>query len=214
MASARTSKVGPRALLAGDGGLLTAAVFALVVWLPSLLWESMGAGIGIAGIVGTALAPLLAWRLHVRHVDGTATLGAILGFIAGVVVLFVALALGLPFGLDGTNIPGVVAVGVAVLAAAYLVAIVWLDVDALRDLSPQRRRHVWLDIFRLLATVVYVAFIVAVIVRATGASNVDQVQVLVVLVGPGALGAAAVMGADLMVRRGERRSHGHLVPGV
>jgi hypothetical protein len=214
MASARTFKVGPRTVQAGDGGLLTAAVFALVVWLPSLLWESMGAGIGIAGIVGTALAPLLAWRLHVRHADGTATLGAILGFIAGVVVLFVALALGLPFGLDGTNIPGVVVVGVAVLAAAYLVAIVWLDVDALRDLSPQRRTHVWLDILRLLATAVYVAFIVAVIVRATGASNVDQVQVLVVLVGPGALGAAAVMGADLMVRRGERRSHGRLVPGV
>jgi hypothetical protein len=107
-----------------------------------------------------------------------------------------------------------VVLGVAVLAAAYLVAIVWLDVDALRDLSPQRREHARLDIVRLLATAVYVAFIVGEIVWATGASNVDQVQVLVVLVGPGALGAAAVMGADLVVRRHEQRSRGHLVPGA
>jgi hypothetical protein len=56
MASARTFKVGPRALLAGDGGLLTSAVFAVTVGA-SLLWAS-GAGVGFAF---TALAPLLAW---------------------------------------------------------------------------------------------------------------------------------------------------------
>ena len=212
MASARTFKVGPRTVQAGDGGLLTAGAVGIVVGLDSLLGSAgMLAAVGFAIVL---LAPLLAWWLHGRHVYGTATLGAILGFVVGGVVLFAALALGLPFGLDGTNIPGVVVLGVAVLAAAYLIAIVWLDVDALRDLSPKRRTHVRLDIVRLLATAVYVAFIVGEIVWATGASNVDQVQVLVVLVGPGALGAAAVMGADLVVRRHEQRSHAHLVPGA
>jgi hypothetical protein len=209
MASARTFKLGPRALLAGDGGLLTTAVFAVVLGA-SLLWAS-GATIGFAV---TALAPLLAWWLHGRRVDGTATLGAILGFIAGGVVVFAALALGLPFGMSGTNIPGAVWVGVAVVAAAYLVAIVRLDVDALRDLSPQRRTHVWLDILRLLATVVYVAFIVGAIVWTRGSPDVDRVRSLADLLAPGALGAAAVMGADLMVRRHERRSHGRLISGV
>jgi hypothetical protein len=209
MASARTFKLGPRALLAGDGGLLTTAVFAVVLGA-SLLWAS-GATVGFAV---TALAPLLAWWLHGRHVDGTATLGAILGFIAGGVAVFAALALGLPFGQSGTNIPGAVWVGVAVVAAAYLVAIARLDVDALRDLSPQRRTHVWLDILRLLATVVYVAFIVGAIVWTRGSPNVDRVRSLADLLAPGALGAAAVMGADLMVRRHERRSHGRLISGV
>jgi hypothetical protein len=157
---------------------------------------------------------MLAWWLHGRHVDGTATLGATLGLIAGGVVLIVVLALGLPFGLSGTNIPGAVVIGMAVVAATYPVAIVWLDVDALRDLSPQRHVHVRLDILRLLATVVYVAFIVGWIVWARGASNVDQVQALLLPVGPGALGAAAVTGADMMVRRHEQRSRGQLVSGV
>ena len=64
----------------------------------------------------------------------------------------------------------------AVVVAAYLVVIVWLDVDALRDLSPQRREHVRLDIVRLLATVVYVAFVVGWIVWARGLTpDIDRV---------------------------------------
>jgi hypothetical protein len=219
MASARTVKVGPRALLAGDGGLLTAGLVGLVLGL-----DSLGAGLpAVLGFAVVLLAPLLAWGLHGRHVDGTATLGAILGFIAGVLVLIAGLALlgivtgvlGLEdvFGLSQGNLPVAL---VALVAVPYLAVTAWLVVDALRDFSPRRRRYVWLDILRLLATVAYVAFIVGVIVWTTGSPSplTDRVPVFLSLVGPGALGAAAVTVADLLVRRHEQRSHGNLVSGV
>ncbi len=199
--------MGPRALLAGDGGLLTAGLVGIVLGL-----DSLGAGMpAVVGFAAVLLGPLLAWYLHGRHVDGTAALGAVLGFIAGLVVLIAVLALAGILGLTQGNIPGAVWVEVVVVLAVYLAASVWLDVDALRDLSPQRRTHVRLDIVRLLATAGCVAFIVGEIVWATGSlsPDVDQVPVLLVLVGPGALGAAAAMGADLMVRRHEQRSQAH-----
>jgi hypothetical protein len=104
---------------------------------------------------------------------------------------------------------------VAVIAAASLALAAWLAVDAVRDLSPQRREHVRLDIVRLLATVAWVAFIVGWVVWARGLSpDADRVAALATLCGSGAMGAAAVTGADLLVRRRERRSHRHLVPGA
>ncbi len=103
---------------------------------------------------------------------------------------------------------------VAVVAASLAVA-VWLDVDALRDLSPHLRTHVRLDVLRLLATVAYVAFVVGWIVWARGLTpEQDRVRALTLLYEPGAIGAAAVMGADLLVRRHERRGHRHLVSGA
>ncbi len=209
MASARTFQVGPRALLAGDGGLLTAATVGIGVGLYAL-----GVGwLSPLGMVALLLTPPLAWYLHGRHVDATATLGAVLGGIVGAVVAFLAVnGLGSLFGMSQTNLPGPV---VAVVVAAYLAVAAWLAVDALRDLSPQRRTHVRLDIVRLLATVAYVAFVVGWIVWARGLSpDVDRVQALALLYEPGAMGAAAVTGADLLARRHERRSHGHLVSGA
>jgi hypothetical protein len=219
MASARTFKVGPRALLAGDGGLLTAGLVGFIMGLASL-----DAGLpAVFGLAVVLLGPLLAWLLRGRVVDGTATLGAVLGFIAGtVVVIAVLTALGLvtgvlglegTFGLSQDNLPVAL---VALVAVPYLAVAGLLDVDALRDLSRRRREHVWLDICRLLATVAYVALIVGVIVWTTGSPSplTDRVPVFFSLVGPGALGAAAATGADLLVRRHERRSRGHLVSGA
>lgn len=215
MASARTFKAGPRALLAGDGGLLAAAAFAVVVGLLALLMDAFdGSGpVGVLVVAVLLFAPLLAWWLHGHHVDVTATLGAILGFIAGAIVAFLAVAgisglLGLSQGhLSWASVAAVVAVSLAVA--------VWLDVDALRDLSPHLRTHVRLDVLRLLATVAYVAFVVGWIVWARGLTpEQDRVRALTLLYEPGAIGAAAVMGADLLVRRHERRGHRHLVSGA
>ena len=89
MATARTFKVGPRALLAGDGGLLMAGACAV---LAPLAFLNEGATIPLM-LVGL-LAPMLAWWVHGRLVDGTATLGAVLGVVAGAAIAVALLLLG------------------------------------------------------------------------------------------------------------------------
>ena len=141
------------------------------------------------------LGPLLAWRLHGRPLDGTATLGALLGFVIGVVIVVTIIPLFL-------------------VAVAFLGAIVWVDAEALRDLSPQRRAHLWLDITRLLATLVQAAYLVGVIVYARGTSDVDGVGFLLLLVAPATVGAAVVTVAGMLVRSSGQRSGGHLISGA
>jgi hypothetical protein len=212
MASARTFKAAPRTALAGDGGLLTAGAVGILLGL-NAIGVPMPAFVGVAALL---LAPLLAWYLHGRRVDGMATLGAVLGFIAGIVAVFAALGVGALFGMSNTHIPAAVWVGLGIVGAVFLVAIVWLDVDALRDLSSRRREHVWLDILRLLATVSYFAFVAGWTVWAAGSltPEVDRVPLLVVPIGPCVLGAAAGGIAELVVRRHEQRSRGHLASGA
>ena len=156
MASTRVEKARLHAPLAGDGALLTAAALRIVVGLDRLPGTGTPAWI-VAGMIGMAAAllePLIAWRVHGRRLDGTATLGAVLGLIAGAAT-------------------AVAIIPLLVVAVAFLAAIVWVDVDALRDLWPRRRAHLWLDILRQSATVVQVVCLVSVIVDATGASDVD-----------------------------------------
>jgi hypothetical protein len=212
MASVRTFKVGPRTVLASDGGLFAAGAVGIILGL-NAIGVPMPAFVGVAALL---LAPLLAWYLHGRHVDGMATVGAILGFVAGVGALFAALAVGALLGMSNAHIPAAVWVALGIVGAVYLVAIVWLDIDALRDLSSKRREHAWLDILRLLTTVAYIAFVAGWAIWAVGSltPDVDRVPLLVFPVGPGILGAAAVAIAELAVRRHEQRSHGHLASGA
>ena len=92
--------------------------------------------------------------------------------------------------------------------------VAWLDVDALRDLSPRRREHAWLDVARLVATVAIVAYLVGVYAWATASPEHDYVGAILSLMGCGIVGAAVVTVADVLVRSRERRSHGHLIPGA
>ena len=175
----RRLRVGPRTILAGDGGLLTAGALAaaagLVVALGSVL-HAPTVGVGVLGLAVVVCAPLAAWHLHGRRVDGSSTAGAVLGDIAGFASLWVVLPVG---GLLGHAAAGVVslaggsmswgqgagAVGI-VAAALFLAAAVWLDVGAARDLA-RARDHVWLDVARLAATAAYAAYVVGVIVLVT-----------------------------------------------
>jgi len=97
---------------------------------------------------------------------------------------------------------------------AYLAVAVWLDVDALRDLSAKRREHAWLDVARLVATVAGVAYLVGATVWATEHPEFDYIGALLSLGGCGIVGAAVVTVADMDVRHDEQRSHGPLVSGV
>ena len=177
---------------------MTAAALTVVAGLGILLGTgSHASNVAVMTCVAAAalLGPLLAWRLHRRPLDGTATLGALLGFFVGVVIVVTIIPLFL-------------------VAAAFLGAIVWVDAEALRDLSPQRRAHLRLDIARLLATLVQAAYLVGVIVYARGTSDVDGVGVLSLLVAPAAVGAAVVTVAGMLVKSSERRSGGHLISGA
>lgn len=226
MASTRAQRWGPRAALAGDAGLLTAAAagWALV---PGALEPGVSGLLGSvllwAGIAALLFLPLLAWWIHGRPADGTATLGAIVGFAVGAAVVFGALwlvviaraifgASNVVLGGSDLGVPWVMVAGVAVVVVAYLVGIAWLDVDALRDLL-RRRTHVWLDVLRLLATVAYVAVLVEVFGWFAGspAPEVDRVPILVFLLAPGVMGAAAATGADLLVRNHEKHSRAQLI---
>ena len=224
MATGSTLKEGSRAVLASDAGLLTAAALGVVVALAVVLGTGSHAS-NVAGIIGVAAGvfggPLLAWMLHGRRVDGTANLGAFAGYLAGGAVVFAVMmladgvgALVMEIGLSATKGPGAVAVTIAI-ALAFLAAVIWLDIDAARDLSAQRRRHVRLDIARLVATVVYAAFAAGVIVKVAAGSEPDAGDNTAnLLLVPGAVGAVVVTVADAIARSTERRPHGHLISGA
>lgn len=228
MASTRTPEEESRAALAGDGGLFLAAIFAAMLGLANLVGSGSHASNvvwGALGAVALCAGPVIAWRLHGRRVDGSATGGALLGYLAGAVILFVLIMLGALaarlvhlIGLYDTVDDAQQGVGLVLgiaLAVGYLAVAVWLDADALRDLSAAQRRHVPLDIVRLVATLAYAAYAVGVIVVvAAGDDSQAGMSTFLLLAVPGAVGAAVVTAADMLVRRDEERSHGHLISGA
>jgi hypothetical protein len=74
----------------------------------------------------------------------------------GAIAVRIATAVGLFATADEAgNAAGLTAV--VAIVVAYLAVAVWLEVDALRGLSPKRREHAWPDVARPVATVVFVA---------------------------------------------------------
>jgi hypothetical protein len=224
MASDRSVKVGPRTVLAGDGGLLTVAAFAIVLGLVLLLgsgshaWNVAG-GIGMAAAF--ALGPLIAWRLHARRAGGSAMSGALLGYVVGWVILFALLLLiaivvraGTAVGLSAPRNATAIAIGIVIAVACFAV-VSRLDLEALRDLSPMLRKHVWLDVVRLVATVAFVAYCGGVIAVVAAGSDADAVVYTILLLAtPAAVGAAVVTTADMMVRHDEQAPRAHLISGA
>ena len=218
MRAARILHVGPRAGLAGDGALVMVAACAVLAPIAGVL-EGGALPLVAVGL----LAPLLAWRLHGRRVDGPSTIGAVFGYMAGVVcalAMLLALAvvglllslLGAPSMTDGSAAGGRVYSGIVV--AVFLLLAVWLDVDALRDLL-SRREHLWVDVARLLATVVASAYFTGVYVWAARSPDFDYVGAILTIGGCAVVGAAVVTVADLWVRRHELHAgDGHLLTGA
>ena len=232
MSAKRKLGLGPGTLLVCDGALLTAGAAAVAAGLVMALDSVPHAPVvaaGILGLVVAAGAPYAAWRLHARDVDGSSTAGAFLGDLAGFASLWVILPV---TGLLGHGLADVVSIaggsmswgqgaGVigVVLAALLLAVAVWLDVAAARDLM-HGRRHVWLDVARLAATVAYAGYVAGVIVLVTlkpgppqDQGNAGMVTVML-LVMPAVFGAAAVTGAALMVRREHKQQRDRLISGV
>jgi len=232
MKATRRFRVGPRTILAGDGGLLTSGALAaaggLVVALRSTL-HTPTVGVGALCLVVAVCAPLAAWRLHARRVDGSSIAGAVLGDMAGFASLWVVLPVAWLLGHAAAGVvslaggsmswgQGAGAVGI-VAAAIFLAAAVWLDAGAVRDLM-RARDHVWLAVARLAATASYAGYVVVVIVLVTlrpGSPQDDGnagMETVLFLVMPVVFGVAVVTGADLMVRHEQKRPRGRFISGV
>jgi hypothetical protein len=118
------------------------------------------------------IGPAAAWYLHGRRMDGAAVLSGLLGLLGGmlsVVALYfglVALTGGFAQRGDSEDFTGgLILLGVA--CAVLLAVLVALDIGALRDLRASRRKHVRLDIVRLIVTLVLVVGTAAVVVVQT-----------------------------------------------
>jgi hypothetical protein len=228
MASFWTPGPASRWALAGDGGLFSTAVFAVVLGLVVLAGSGSHVSNVVAGIcmvAALALAPLLAWRLRARRADRSATGGALLGYIAGGAGAFLLLLLvavvgraGMAVGLFATDTDAGAAVApvfVVIVAALLALTCVWLGADAVRDLSPRRRVHVRLDVARLAALVPCAAYVVGVIVVVAPWSGSDAgMNAILLLASPGLVGAVVVTLADVLKRYDERRTDTHLISGA
>lgn len=139
VSSKSTSAQGSAAELAGDACLLAAAAIPL-------------------GPLALLIGPVGAWLLHGRSLSKRVALGAAFGLVAGLVVvgaLIAALAFALnAAGLGGDNQNTIPLILVGIVAAAFLAAVISLDIDAIRDLAPTRRAHARLDVVRLILTAV------------------------------------------------------------
>lgn len=205
-------------MLAADGCLLTGGAFGLGTAASFTLDSAAGSNAGVAtiswiiGVAGFFVGPLLAWLLHRRRVGWVATLGAVAGYVLGgatvyAATLFAALATWLVRLATGSDTAGALAFFVAVMAALFAL-VVWLVVDAVRDLSPKRRHHVGLDIARILAAVAVIGFTVGVVVLTTMGSGFDPEALAFMLAGA-LSGGAVVAAADFAVRNvGTRQGMG------
>lgn len=212
--------------LAADGCLITGGTFAVMMgaafvldWLGvAPLSEPGGSGIDLAlsllswllQVGGFVVGPLLAWRLHGRPLNRSALVALFLGFpvsamlIAPVAMLAPAVDwfVGLFSSVDYAGAVTYLVAIVLVIAAA----IVWVDVDALRDLARDRRESIGLDAGRLLATLVILAYWAVVIAKM--ASGEDALEAGVFLLLGAVHGAGVVTAAHFIGRLFKDRADG------
>lgn len=199
----------PRFRLAADGCLLTAGAFALGTTVSLALDQSAVVNAAVAtlswivGVAGFFVGPLLAWLLHRRRLGWVAALGALAGYVLGgaavyAATLLAALSTWLVQLATDSDTAGALAFFLAVMAALFAL-VLWLVVDAVRDLSSKRRHHVGLDIGRILAALAVIGFTVGVVVVTTGGSGFDPEALAFMLAGA-LSGGLVVAAADFAVR--------------
>lgn len=206
------------ALLIGDGFMLTAATMAMAIGITLGLYVAAGspgdtvywallnvtlmAAGGIAGVIA-------AWMLHGRRITGAASVGGLLGVVASSVVMpafvFVAYLLGLLASIfTAWEFAGPLAAAV-VFGAAAVALMVWLLVDAMRDLAPSRRTHFRLDLARIGAALALVVLAVIVIVMAMQPDGAETAEAIIFALIAGVGGALMVAGADAATLYAQRQ---------
>lgn len=182
--------------LVGDACLFTAAAFC-----PLAL---------VGGPLAFVIGPAAAWLLHDRRIDRAAVISEVLGIVISVVVVgglfvlapLVSTAIG-PIGGREFAVPA------AFLAAAgtvFLALMVLLDIDAIRDLLPARRKHIRLDYLRLASTVVIAVFVVVVSLVQTIYPETEIGDAGVFALGAAAVGAVTMLAMQSIHAYWERRS--------
>ena len=162
--------------------------------------------LALASVVAGAV---IAWKLHGRDFGGATIPGIVLGIVLAVVTMgvgFFALA-GIGVGvsaLSGLEFAGLIVVVVVAVIAAMII-IVSLDVDAVRDMGPERNEHRRLDTLRLIATGVLAVYVIGVAVAMFMSPGSDFVDAALFAILAGAQAGLVTAFADMWVRRDERK---------
>jgi len=200
-----------RARLIADGCVLTSGSFAAVLLLALGLVAIFGPPtesnpiLSLVSVVlmtiGGAAGVVAAWLLHGRRITGAALVGGVAGGAVGgmttPLVAFLAYLIGLPLRLvTAWEFAGPVVV-LAIVAMAFIWVVVWVLLDAVRDLRGVEHAHVRLDQARIAAAslVAALAAVVAVAMLADPSGEMGEAIIFVFLAG--AVGAAVVAGADI-----------------
>lgn len=210
-----------RRTLVADALLFAAAFGGAGLALLTLLDELVGDSgwyepASIALMAATVLVcPLAAWRLHGHAVSRFTALGAAVGVaLSALVVMAIAsLVGGMALGVSWLS-GDAVSIGMAafVVAAVLVVALLaWLDTDAVRDLT-RERRHVGLDLGRLTATAVALVITGGTLWWAAVHPGEAPGELLEFSLVFGIAAATVALGADLVSRWGNFARHGRPVP--
>jgi hypothetical protein len=213
MASERSSAKRERFELAGDAAVVTAAVLAVLTSIVLLVSAGVGdrevpvaiqLASALAVLLGGIAGPVVAWLMHGRRI----TLPAVLGGIVGAAVSGAAFAVFVAFStalgwvlspLTDAEWAGPLA-GLVLVAVAFVVLVVWLLFDAVRDYARPRRRHRSLDILRILSTIVIATYSVVITVLAFAGPGGEIVEALAFMLIGAVNGALVVTMADFLVR--------------
>jgi hypothetical protein len=227
MSSDASPSKGSRWALTGDGCLMTAASMSLFT-LPGLLFVALGwirttpqgpaDGVSavLSGVVSVmtlatvVVGPGSAWLLHGRRVSLMAALGGILGVGAAMLVTVGLSAVAALTGprtdtFTATDMAGPIAI-LGVFAAAVVVVIAVLDVDAVRDLMSASRKHQRLDVARIVATSVLLVLAAAAVWLGFARPELGIGEAGIFVLAAGVFGAIVVGVADAVVTMAGRRS--------
>ncbi len=212
MASMKTIVTRERLALVGDGLLMTASAFSVIIGLSALLIAPAGtprpgtewaaALSSILSMSVVALVPILVWVMHGRRLSLMAVLGGLLGALSAgfVFVGFVALSalLGLLVSpIWDSEFAGPIAM-LVVVSVAVLALVLWLLADAIRDLGPHLRAHLRIDVLRLVSAAILAAFCVGVAMWTANHPGDESSEALIFALVAGLGGALAVLGAETL----------------
>lgn len=218
MASMKTIVTRERVSLIGDALLMTAAAFSVIIGFSALLVAptgtpepEMGWATALSSILSMAVVvvmPLLVWLMHGRRLSGMAVLGGLVGaFSTGIVFMGIA-ALSALLGLlvsplTDSEFAGPIAM-LVIVSAALVTLVLWLVVDAIRDLAPARRAHPRIDALRLACFAILTTFAVGVAVWTANNPGEESGEAIIFAMVAGLGGALAVLGAEVLTALASR----------
>jgi RsiW-degrading membrane proteinase PrsW (M82 family) len=182
------------AALVGDASLFTAAAFCiLLVAFP------------LALVIGLAAA----WLLHNRRIDRAAVISGVISMVISALLIGGFLLL-LPLAVNASSSSGgselfLPIILLSALGTAFLFIVLMLDVEALRDLRPGRRKHPRLDISRLASTLVLLVFTLVVILVQVFRPQTEMGEAGVFLLAAALVGAVTMLVAQAIRARLEQR---------